>query len=92
MNQDKHIQTLTAEAVELLKEMVAIPSPSFSEDEVCCHISGWMTGRGIEHERIGNNIIAEHITDPSKPVLMLCAHIDTVNASEGYDLIATEII
>lgn len=85
MNQDKHIQTLTAEAVELLKEMVAIPSPSFSEDEVCCHISGWMTGRGIEHERIGNNIIAEHITDPSKPVLMLCAHIDTVNASEGYD-------
>ena len=85
MNQGKYIRTLTAEAVELLKGMVEIPSPSFSEDRVCCHISDWMTGKGISHERIGNNIIAEHITDPSGPVLMLCAHIDTVNASEGYD-------
>ena len=62
----KHI----AEAVELLREMVAIPSPSFSESAVCGHISGWMTDHGMEHERIGNNIVAEHITDPSRPVLM----------------------
>lgn len=79
------IHRLTAEAVELLKEMVAIPSPSFSEGAVCGHISEWMTARGLEHERIGNNIVAEHITDPSKPVLMLCAHIDTVSPSEGYE-------
>ena len=82
MNQiQKHI----AEAVELLREMVAIPSPSFSESAVCGHISGWMSDHGIEHERIGNNIVAEHITDPSKPTLMLCAHIDTVSPSEGYE-------
>lgn len=79
------IQKHIAEAVELLREMVAIPSPSFSESAVCGHISGWMTDRGIEHERIGNNIVAEHITDPSKPTLMLCAHIDTVSPSEGYE-------
>ena len=79
------IQKHIAEAVELLREMVAIPSPSFSESAVCGHISGWMTDRGIEHERIGNNIVAEHITDPSRPVLMLCAHIDTVSPSEGYE-------
>ena len=85
MDNNGYIRTLTAEAVELLKEMVAIPSPSFSEDAVCEHISGWMNERGLEHERIGNNIIAEHITDPSKPVLMLCAHMDTVSASEGYE-------
>ena len=84
MDNNGYIRTLTAEAVELLKEMVAIPSPSFSEDAVCEHISGWMNERGLEHERIGNNIIAEHITDPSKPVLMLCAHMDTVSPSEGY--------
>ena len=75
----------TAEAVELLKEMVAIPSPSFCEEAVCSHISGWMHERGIEHERVGNNIIAEHIVDPSKPTLMLCAHIDTVAPSPDYD-------
>lgn len=84
MTDSKNIEKLTAEAVELLKEMIAIPSPSFHEDEVCNHISEWLTSKGIEHERVGNNIIAEHITDPSKPTLMLCAHIDTVEPCEGY--------
>ena len=86
------IQTLTAEAVGLLKEMIAIPSPSFSEGEVCSHISNWLTDKGIVHERVGNNIIARLSEQPGvntdafdgKPTLMLCAHIDTVSASEDY--------
>ena len=78
------IQILTAEAVELLKEMIAIPSPSFHEEEVCSHICKWMNSKGIEHERVGNNIIAERISDPARPTLMLCAHIDTVEPCEGY--------
>ena len=85
MDTPGYIQMLTAEAVELLKEMVTIPSPSFSESAVCDHISGWMDERGIKHERIGNNIVAEHITDPSGTTLMLCAHMDTVSPAEGYD-------
>lgn len=84
MTDSKNIEKLTAEAVELLREMVAIPSPSFHEDAVCSHISNWLTAKGVEHERVGNNIIAEHIVDPSKPTLMLCAHIDTVVPCEGY--------
>ena len=81
----QQIERYMAEAVELLKGMVAIPSPSFSEEAVCSHISGWMHERGIDHGRVGNNIIAEHIVDPSKPTLMLCAHIDTVAPSPDYD-------
>lgn len=81
---DSQINILVLESAALLKEMIAIPSPSFHEDEVCSHISEWLTSKGIEHERVGNNIIAEHITDPSKPTLMLCAHIDTVEPCEGY--------
>ena len=84
MTDSKNIEKLTAEAVELLREMVAIPSPSFHEDAVCSHISNWLTAKGVEHERVGNNIVAEHIVDPSKPTLMLCAHIDTVDPCEGY--------
>jgi acetylornithine deacetylase len=84
MTDSKNIEKLTAEAVELLREMVAIPSPSFHEDAVCSHISNWLTAKGVEHERVGNNIIAEHIVAPSKPTLMLCAHIDTVDPCEGY--------
>ena len=81
----RDIRNITAEAVQLLKEMVAIKSPSFGEDAVCSHISAWFTGRGICHKRIGNNIVAEHITDISSPVLLLCAHIDTVTAGEDWD-------
>lgn len=84
MERSEYIKTLTEESVALLKEMVSIPSPSFSESAVCDHISRWLNGKGLEHERIGNNIIAESIHDPKKPTLMLCAHIDTVNASEDY--------
>lgn len=85
MNQKEYFEILSAESVDLLKEMVKIPSPSFSESEVCGHISGWLSAKGIAHERIGNNIIAENITDPSLPTLMLAAHIDTVSPSEGYE-------
>ena len=81
---ENKLNILTSEAVALLKEMVAIPSPSFHEDAVCSHVSKWMTSKGIQHERIGNNLVAEHVVDPSLPTLMLCAHIDTVEPCEGY--------
>ena len=89
---ENRIEILTAEAVQLLKEMVAIPSPSFSEDEVCTHISKWMSDRGLVHKRVGNNIIArlseQQGVNPDtfarKPTLMLCAHIDTVTPSNEY--------
>jgi acetylornithine deacetylase len=81
----RDIDILTAESVALLKEMIAIESPSFSEEAVCSHISGWLSGKGVAHERVGNNIIATHMTDESRPTLMLCAHIDTVAASPDYE-------
>ncbi len=84
MRQKPDIHTLTSDAVGLLKEIIAIPSPSFEEDEVCSHISGWLSEHGIGHIRVGNNIIAEHISDPAKPTLMLCAHMDTVSPSPEY--------
>lgn len=76
---------LASEAVDLLKEMIAIPSPSFSEDAVCTHICRWMEGRAIPYTRKGNNIICRNQKKSEKPMLMLCAHIDTVSPSEGYD-------
>lgn len=88
----QRIDILTAEAVSLLKGMIAIPSESFGEEQVCTYISGWMTDRQIIHQRVGNNLIArlseqkgvETGAFDGKPTLMLCAHIDTVGASEDY--------
>lgn len=79
-----YIDRLTADAVELLKGMIAIPSPSFEEETVCSYLCTWLEAKGIGHQRKGNNIIAEHMTDPSSPTLMLCAHIDTVSPSPEY--------
>lgn len=81
---ENKIERLTVEAVELLKEMISIPSPSFEEDAVCGYVCKWLTGHGVEHRRVGNNIIAEHIADPTRPTLMLCAHMDTVSPSPEY--------
>lgn len=81
---DRRISILASESVALLKEMIAIQSPSFEEEKVCSHICGWLADKGVAHERAGNNIIASHITDESLPTLMLCAHIDTVSASPDY--------
>lgn len=78
------IKKLTSEAVCLLKEMIAIPSVSFNEDDVCSHIHKWLNNKGIESERIGNNLIAESVADPTRPMLMLCAHIDTVQPADDY--------
>lgn len=78
------IGQLAGESVALLKEMVAIPSPSFEEDKVCTHIFNWLENRGIALERVGNNIICEHIANESAPTLMLCAHIDTVSPATDY--------
>lgn len=78
------IKRLTDEAAALLKGMISIPSPSFSEDEVCSYISGWMQDRNITHERVGNNLVASLMTEIGRPTLMLCAHIDTVTASPDY--------
>lgn len=84
MDKTAYIKMLTDEAVGLLKEMTAIPSPSFHEAEVCAHLCRWMDGKGISYRRSGNNIIAGHIVDPEHKTLMLCAHIDTVSPSPEY--------
>lgn len=84
MNCTDEIKGMTDSATALLREMIAIKSVSFCEQEACSHISAWLNSKGIRHERIGNNIVAEHITDPSAPALMLCAHIDTVAPAPEY--------
>lgn len=77
------IEELTAESIALLKDMIAIPSLSFEEDAVCAHICKWMESKGVSYERVGNNIICRN-NPGSSSRLLLCAHIDTVKASEDY--------
>lgn len=74
-----------AGAIDLLREMVRIPSVSGCEAAVCALISRWLEGRGIQHSVLNGNIAAwAAAPDPSKRTLALVAHLDTVAHSEGW--------
>jgi len=81
----KNIETLTQEAIELLKLLIETPSFSSEEDQTAILIENWFTQNNIPFERENNNIWAfnKHL-DKSKPTLLLNSHHDTVKPNQGY--------
>ncbi len=77
------VESLKRDAAEMLRGMVAIPSVTFQEKEVCDFIAGLLEGWGLKPERIGNNLLCGE-ADPAKKTLMMCAHIDTVPPCDEY--------
>lgn len=73
------------EAVELLRELIATPSVSRTEEGTAEVWTRWLAAHGAEVERQGNNVfaIAPGFT-PGKPLLMLNSHHDTVKPSASY--------
>lgn len=79
------IENLLSESVALLREMIAIPSPTFEEEKVCSHIAGFLDSKGLQYERIANSLIIRRPDhNPERQTLMLCAHCDTVSPADGY--------
>lgn len=73
------------EAVGLLRRMVSIPSTSFHEDEVCGCVMAFLDAHGIVAERVGRNVVARSRSwVDGRKTLMMCAHLDTVPACDGY--------
>lgn len=80
-----HIRDYTCEATELLRELVAIPSPSGEEHSRSDFLVTYLAQRGVNVERVGNNLVMRQPhRDPSKPTLMLNSHLDTVRPNAGY--------
>jgi acetylornithine deacetylase len=81
----KNIETLTQEAIELLKSLIETPSFSSEEAQTAILIENWFTQNNIPFERENNNIWAfnKHF-DKSKPTLLLNSHHDTVKPNQGY--------
>jgi len=81
----KNIQTLTQEAIQLLKSLIETPSFSSEEDQTALLIEKWFTQNNIPFERENNNIWAfNQYFDKSKPTLLLNSHHDTVKPNQGY--------
>lgn len=72
-------------AIELLKQLIAIPSYSREEDKTADLLTAFFNQQGIATNRKGNNVWAvnQHF-DGSKPSLLLNSHHDTVKPNPGY--------
>jgi len=78
-------RTLGGEALELLKQLIAIPSLSEEEDKTGDAIAAWLTKYGVETHRQHNNIYAfNKYYDERKPNLLLNSHHDTVKPNSAY--------
>ncbi len=80
-------ESLYIDAVTLLKELISTPSFSKEEDQTAGIICRFLGSKGIEHNRIGNNVYAfNKYYDTSKPTILLNSHHDTVKPNRGYTL------
>lgn len=81
------MEHLFAQAIDLLKQLIAIPSFSREENGTADLLESWLTARGINSQRIGNNILAKSkYFDIAKPSVLLNSHHDTVKPVQGYTI------
>lgn len=72
-------------AIELLKSMIAIPSPSRGEEGTAILIFDRLKESGASPRRFRNNVWAvSEGFNPSRPTLMLNSHHDTVKPAASY--------
>lgn len=81
------IKLLYKEAVDLLKQLITIPSFSREEDRTADCIAHFFNKKQIPYKRVGNNIWASNLYfDNNKPTILLNSHHDTVKPNIGYQL------
>jgi acetylornithine deacetylase len=90
---NENSQIFTAQAADLLKKMIPIPSYSFEEEKRADFLYSYLTNRAFKTspdilvERIKNNMIVYNRNFCcDKELLMICSHIDTVKESGSYSL------
>lgn len=73
------------EAVQLLKQMIAIPSFSKEEHGTARLLQSFLQQKGITAQRYMNNVWARNLHfDVAKPTLLLNSHHDTVKPNAAY--------
>lgn len=72
-------------AVNLLKRLIEVPSFSNEEDFAADIWQQWLIQQGANVSRFHNNVFAlTERFDPSKPILLLNSHLDTVRPVSSY--------
>jgi acetylornithine deacetylase len=68
---------------DLLRELVAIPSPSGSEGPIADFVCALLTERGIHVERLEHTVLAR-VGSGRGPRLLLNSHLDTVGVGQNW--------
>ena len=82
--------------VDILGDLIKIPSPYFQEDEIINHVSKWLTNVGIENEiqeyyeeKVtnfkGKNVNCVLDGGKEGPTIYLNGHLDTVHLCQGWE-------
>jgi acetylornithine deacetylase len=88
-------QKLDEIAINLLEQLIAIPSFSKEEDKTALVLEGFFKQYGIPTERKGNNVwVRNKYFNSAAPTILLNSHHDTVRPNSAYtrDPFAAEII
>src|SRR6188474_353236 len=81
------VSILQADAIGLLKQLIATPSFSKEEDNSSALIRDFLEKYGVEMEQYLYNIWAKNkYFDVVKPTILLNSHHDTVKPNKGYTL------
>lgn len=82
---NKDINTLSGNAINLLKQLIATPSFSKEENETAEIICNFFGSLNVEYARIGNNVYAKNKHyNTSRPSVLLNSHHDTVKPNAKY--------
>ncbi|WP_121355411.1 M20 family metallo-hydrolase [Flavisolibacter nicotianae] len=81
----KSQEPLHQEAVNVLSELVRLPSFSKDEWQTASYLTKFLFDKGVEVTRVGNNVLAlnKHF-DAAKPTILLNSHHDTVKPNSAY--------
>lgn len=79
------IEEKYTEAVELLKQLITVPSFSKEEDKTAAVLEDFLLKKNIKVNRHLNNLwcFNKHF-DPAKPIILLNSHHDTVKPNPNY--------
>ncbi len=75
----------TQQSIELLTQMIGIPSISREEEQVADRIYAFLLEAGLRPVRKGNNIWVHHPgNQPDRSTILLNSHVDTVRPASGW--------
>jgi acetylornithine deacetylase len=84
---EQYTDAFYKDAIELLKQLIAIPSFSKEEDKTADAIETFLKSKNAETCRFLNNVWARNkYFNENKPTILLNSHHDTVKPNKGYTL------